>query len=140
MKVLLDTNILIYYITDHESLDKNVTEILMDYNNQLAVSAESIREMVVAYRHKGFKTSLWKTCEEMVESIDKVYNVRIIPIDKNVVHTYARLATNTNEGHNDPSDHIIIAHAMTLGLPLISSDRRFAFYRKQGLDLIFNKK
>lgn len=140
MKVLLDTNILIYYITDHESLDKNVTEILMDYNNQLAVSAESIREMVVAYRHKGFKTSLWKTCEEMVESIDKVYNVRIIPIDKNVVHTYARLTTNTNEGHNDPSDHIIIAHAMTLGLPLISSDRRFAFYRKQGLDLIFNKK
>lgn len=140
MKVLLDTNILIYYITDHESLDKNVTEILMDYNNQLAVSAESIREMVVAYRHKGFKTSLWKTCEEMVESIDKVYNVRIIPIDKNVVHTYARLTTNTNEGHNDPSDHVIISHAMTLGLPLISSDRRFAFYRKQGLDLIFNKK
>lgn len=140
MKVLLDTNILIYYITDHESLDKNVTEILMDYNNQLAVSAESIREMVVAYRHKGFKTSLWKTCEEMVESIDKVYNVRIIPIDKNVVHTYARLTTNTNEGHNDPSAHIIISHAMTLGVPLISSDRRFAFYRKQGLDLIFNKK
>jgi hypothetical protein len=29
---------------------------------------------------------------------------------------------------------------LTEHLPLISSDTRFPFYRKQGLDLIFNKK
>ena len=39
-----------------------------------------------------------------------------------------------------PSDHVIIAHAITEHLPLISSDTRFDFYRKQGLDMIFNKK
>ena len=31
-------------------------------------------------------------------------------------------------------------HAMTLGMPLISSDTRFDFYRRQGLDFIFNEK
>jgi PIN domain nuclease of toxin-antitoxin system len=35
-----------------------------------------------------------------------------------------------------PSDHIIISHAITERLPLISSDLKFPFYRKQGLDLI----
>lgn len=40
----------------------------------------------------------------------------------------------------DPSDHVIIAHAITEHLPLISSDTRFGFYRSQGLDLIFNQK
>jgi len=29
---------------------------------------------------------------------------------------------------------------MTERMPLISSDRRFEFYRGQGLDLIFNRK
>ena len=32
------------------------------------------------------------------------------------------------------------AHAMTLKVPLISSDHKFPFYMKQGLDLIYNKK
>ena len=44
------------------------------------------------------------------------------------------------QGHKDPSDHVIIAHAITEHLPLISSDTRFGFYRSQGLDLVFNQK
>lgn len=37
-------------------------------------------------------------------------------------------------------DHIIIAHAITEHIPLISDDSKFEFYKKQGLDLILNKK
>lgn len=137
---MLDTNALIYLMTETDRLDKNVTAILQDYGNQFCISAETIREMIVGYRNKSFTTKLWKDCQSMVTDIEKVYNVRILPIDKKVMKTYATLTLNTNEGHKDPSDHVIISHAMTLGVPLISSDRRFAFYRKQGLDLIFNKK
>ena len=36
--------------------------------------------------------------------------------------------------------HLIIAHAITEHLPLISSDGKFDFYCNQGLDFIFNKK
>jgi PIN domain nuclease of toxin-antitoxin system len=36
----------------------------------------------------------------------------------------------------DPSDHIIIAHAITERLTLLSSDEKFPFYRNQGLELI----
>ena len=54
--------------------------------------------------------------------------------------TYAKMQINEQQGHKDPSDHIIIAQAITEHLPLISSDTRFPFYRKQGLDLIVNEK
>ena len=54
--------------------------------------------------------------------------------------TYARLEINKAEDHKDPSDHIIIAHAITNRMPLISSDHKFKFYTKQGLDLVYNKK
>ena len=51
-----------------------------------------------------------------------------------------RTYANEAQGHKDPSDHVIIAHAITEHLPLISSDTRFGFYRSQGLDLVFNQK
>jgi PIN domain nuclease of toxin-antitoxin system len=43
-------------------------------------------------------------------------------------------------GHNDPTDRMIIAQAITEGLLLISSDRMFEHYRKQKLDFVFNRR
>jgi PIN domain nuclease of toxin-antitoxin system len=54
--------------------------------------------------------------------------------------TYARLTLNLAEDHRDPSDHVIIAHAITNRMPLVSSDRKFKFYEDQGLELVFNEK
>ena len=76
----------------------------------------------------------------MVTSIEKELYIKILPLKKEHMQTYARLEINEAQGHKDPSDHVIIAHAITEHLPLISSDTRFEFYRSQGLDLIFNKK
>lgn len=63
-----------------------------------------------------------------------------IAIEKEHMQTYAHMEINEAQGHKDPSDHVIIAHAITEHLPLISSDTRFGFYRSQGLDLVFNQK
>lgn len=55
------------------------------------------------------------------------------------MRTYARLQLNKAMDHKDPSDHVIISHAITERIPLISSDRKFDFYRNQGLDFIKNE-
>ena len=62
--------------------------------------------------------------------------VDILPITEHTVFTYSRLTINEAQNHFDPSDHIIISHAITERLTLLSSDKKFAFYRSQGLDLI----
>lgn len=140
MRYLLDTHILIYFAADHSKLDKDVTAILEDADNVLCVSAETIRELIVAYKNKGFTTKHWKTCEALIDSIENMYGITILPLDKHVMQKYSELTLNTAQGHKDPSDHVIISHAMALGIPLISSDTRFPFYTKQGLELIINKK
>lgn len=140
MRYLLDTHILFYFVADHSKLDRDVTAILEDADNSLCVSAETIRELIVAYKNKGFTTKRWKTCEELIDSIENVYGISILPLDKYIMQTYSELTLNEAQGHKDPSDHVIISHAITLGLPLISSDTRFDFYCKQGLQLVFNKK
>lgn len=140
MRYLLDTNIFLYLSTDPDLLDADVMEIVYGYDNLLCLSAESLRELVVGYNNRSFSTKRWKTCEELIKSVTGVYGITILPLDEKVMQTYSRLQRNDAQGHKDPSDHVIISQAITLGIPLISSDTRFPFYRKQGLQLIFNEK
>lgn len=140
MRYLIDTNIFVYLATDTDCLSRDVAAIIQEPDALLYMSAESVRELIVAFRNKGLCSNRWKTAEEMVAAIEKEYYIRILPLKKEHMLTYARLGFNEAQGHKDPSDHVIIAHAMTEHLPLISSDTRFGFYAAQGLDLIFNRR
>ena len=139
-RYLLDTNIFIYLSTDHDKLDPNVFAILSEPDTLMYISAESVRELIVAYNNKGWGNKKWKSAEDMVRSIEETHFVEIQPISKDVMKTYSRLNVNKVMNHKDPSDHVIISHAMTLGMPLISSDTRFPYYTRQGLQLVFNEK
>ena len=140
MRYLLDTNIFIYLSTDRENLSLDVISMLSESDALLYISAESVRELIIAYNNKGLGNKQWKTAEDMVRSIEETYFVEILPIAKDVMQTYSLLSVNKTMNHKDPSDHVIISHAMTLGIPLISSDTRFPYYTRQGLNLIFNEK
>lgn len=140
MRYLIDTNIFVYLSTDTDYLSKDVASIIQEPETVLYISAESIRELIVGYRNKGLCSKRWTSVEELVDSIENEFFIKILPLKKEHMRTYARLDINEAQGHKDPSDHVIIAHAITEHLPLISSDTRFDFYCKQGLDLIFNKK
>ncbi len=140
MRYLIDTNIFIFISTDIDYLDRNVTAIVQDVSNSLCISVESVRELIVWYRNKSIARKQWKTCADLVNSIESEFNIKILPLKKEHMETYSKLTINEMEGHKDPSDHVIISHALTERLPLISSDRRFPFYVKQGLDLIFNER
>lgn len=48
MRYLLDTNIFIYLSTDHDKLDPNVYSILSEPETLMYISAESVRELIVA--------------------------------------------------------------------------------------------
>lgn len=140
MRYLIDTNIFVYLATDVDSLSRDVLSLLEEPDTLLYISVESVRELIVGYRNKGLCSKRWNSIEEMVTAIEKEYYIKILPLKREYMSIYAHMEINEAQGHKDPSDHVIIAHALTEHLPLISSDTRFEFYRKQGLDLIFNKK
>ena len=140
MRILIDTQIFIFLVQDFSSLSREVVSLLSDYANTLHMSAESVKELIVAYNNKGLLTKKWKSAEEMVSAIEDEYYIKILPVSKEHMITYSRLSINNIDNHRDPSDHVIISHAITNKLPLISSDRRFPYYTEQGLDLIFNER
>lgn len=140
MRYLIDTNIIVYIISDPDSLDYDVKAIISDPDNTLYTSSESAKELVIAYRNKGLLTKRWGKAEDMLNSIEDEYGIYIRPINREHIRTYARLRLNIRQDHRDPSDHVIISHAITEHMPLISSDTRFGYYRAQGLDFIYNKR
>lgn len=136
MRTLIDTCVIIDWMMQDEALDDGVWDIFDDPENRIFISAETVRELVVSFNTKKLLAKYWKTAREMLDTIENEYGVEVLPITRNVVATYTSLQLNEAMSHYDPSDHIIISHALTEHLTLISSDTKFPFYRTQGLSLI----
>jgi PIN domain nuclease of toxin-antitoxin system len=138
MRVLLDTHIFIWYAKEQDKLSKDVLSILSDYENEVYVSSETLRELVVLWNKKEHIRKWWKTALDLVRSVEDVYGFRVLYLHKEHYEAYSKLQLNVAQEHYDPSDHLIVSHAITNHLTLISADGKFPFYRNQGLDLIEN--
>lgn len=138
MRLLLDTCIIAFMALEPDRLSQDVLSLIEDYDNRLCVSMESVKELIVAYRRKGIGRKIWKCEEDIINMIKEDLCIQILPIREEHIRTYAHLTINEAQGHSDPSDHIIIAHAITEHIPLVSSDHKFDFYINQGLDYICN--
>ena len=140
MRVLIDSCIFIHLATDRDLLSSDVLAILEDYDNTVCISAETVRELIIQFNKGKLVSKFWKTAHEMIDSIKNDYYIDILPLSEEHMTTYSDLRINYSQEHNDPSDHVIISHAITERLPLVSEDGKFEFYKKQGLDLILNAK
>lgn len=138
MRLLLDTNIYVYMVSDRKSLTKDVCTYLEDPENLKYLSIVSLQELITAFRTKKLLSNLWKTEAEMVSFVLNDPSVEIDNTDVNVIRTLAALQVNEVQDHKDPFDHIIIAQAISHKMTLVSSDTKFPFYRKQGLRLVEN--
>ena len=136
MRLMLETCVIIDLLTDAANMEPGVRDLLSDRSNQFFASAESMRELVVHFNNKKLLSRYWKTSEEVLKTVEDELNIEFLPVRPDVGYAYSRLRLNFGQDHRDPSDHMIIAHAITERLPLLSSDEKFPFYRAQGLDLI----
>ena len=138
MRYLIDTHIFIWYAKEPENLSRNVIAIIEDYENEIYVSSESLREFVLLWNSKPHIRRWWKSPIDMIRSIEEDCQFKILYLHQELYEQYARLQINVEQEHYDPSDHLIISHALCNRIPLISDDNKFPFYRNQGLELIEN--
>lgn len=135
-RLMLDTCVVVEMLRDVYGMDKDVEAILDDPDYVLCISFETIRELVVLFNNNKLRSKLWKSSKEIINHVVNVLEIEVLPLRLDVGDTYSQLQLNTEMNHYDPCDHIIISHAITEHIPLLSSDRKFPFYRSQGLELI----
>lgn len=135
-QLMLDTCVVIDMLLEFDDMDRSVVALLEDPECELCASFETMRELVVHFNNKKLLSRHWKTAEDVIRTVEDDLAIEFRPLRPQVGYTYSRLQLNEEQDHHDPSDHVIVSHAITEHITLLSSDTRFWYYRNQGLDLI----
>jgi PIN domain nuclease of toxin-antitoxin system len=118
MSLLLDTHILLWWLSDDPMLPAAAREAIASPENEVIVSAASAWE--IAIKKAVGRLDAPDGLIEAVEAND----FETLPIT--LAHAIA--AGTLPPHHSDPFDRMLIAQARTDGLTLISIDKRFPQY------------
>jgi PIN domain nuclease of toxin-antitoxin system len=135
---MIDSNILLFYLTDIDLLTKEVQDILEDHGNLIYVPSRCVEELIHLQQSGRITVKSWKCAEDIIRSITDDLGFGIKHTGNEHLFTLSRLPLLP--GHRDPTDRIAIAQAITEKMPIISSDREFQRYRRYGLELVFNRR
>ena len=124
MRYLLDTNVLIDYITD-DYVSADIRELSTDYENIIYVSSESVKEFIHLVQAGKIILKKEYRALDVFDLIENTFFFEVKYVTKEHLRTFAQL--DTVEGHNDPSDRLIIAQALTEKMPLIQRFREKIF-------------
>jgi len=139
MRYYLDTNILIFILSGKkDDISVDVQHIVKDYANMLFASSVAVSELIFLYKNEKLDFLKFKNEEELLESLVERGGVEIIYFNKHHFNVYASL--QIAQDHKDMNDHAIISQAIADKMALISSDRKFDCYKKQGLNFVYNRR
>ena len=122
MRLLLDTQSLIWYVDQDHLLSRPAHAAITDPQNDLMLSAASIWEIAIKVGIKKLTLSLpyhaWIT-----KAIGDL-GLAIVPITIDYANAQASLPPH----HGDPFDRLIIAQALVDSNPIVSNDVHFDPY------------
>jgi len=129
MKILLDTQIFLWYITNDKRLTKKRLEQIAAPANEIFISAASIWECCIKQniRKLNFPDEAAKYLKEQRQR----HQFQALSIDENCLKHLSLLP----DIHNDPFDRILISQAMELHLQLMTDD--FLIKKYSSLNLKF---
>ncbi len=113
MKLLLDTNILIWAVANSDSLPAFARKALSDPRSELYVSVASAWEIAI----KANLGKLVFPVDRLPALLDETGCI-VLPIDLE----HAIKAASLPMHHSDPFDRLLIAQAQLEGLTLVTSD------------------
>ena len=121
--IVLDTHALLWWALDPDKLSPRAAETVsaMERDGGFA-SAISIWELGIKVKRQ--KLGLPLTIDELARRIERGGVVELLPVDTGTWLRSLSLAWN----HTDPADRVIVATALTKGLPLLTKDERIRAY------------
>lgn len=125
--IVLDTNALIWWISDSGKLSRKVRIIIEEAESKGAVYISSISVLEIYTLVKKGKLRLTTLTDNWLEKVESLPYVHFVPIDNKIAVLSVELP---DFSHKDPADRIIISTALTLGAILITSDKRIRKYKK----------
>lgn len=127
MKLLLDTQALLWFVLGDASLSATARQLIEDAANSKHVSPASYWELAI--KISIGKYVLHEPFETFIDRAIRQNGFQILPIEPR--HTAALI--NLPFHHRDPFDRLIVAQAIVENLILVSADPAFDAYSIQRL-------
>ena len=125
MRLLLDTQIIVWALENNPQLKPRIRLLLEDGSNELLVSHYSLMELAIKLKLgklPGFNISL-------SDFIEQLHTDGFTILPSSVTHIAAYDLIPFFEDHRDPFDRFLLATALTEQVPLVSADEKFPRYR-----------
>lgn len=133
MKYLLDTHVFLWMLLHTDKLSKKVYNVLEDSGKEIYLSAISLWE--IAIKHQLRKLDLGGVDIRLLPNVAAQSDVKIITPEPYDFITYSELPLKKE--HRDPFDRLLIHTAIRNNLVLISKDKKFEQYKKDGLQMMW---
>ena len=125
MRLLLDTHIFLWSLSDVDRLTTRVRQAIEDSTNSVFVSSASTWEIAIKWRAGRLELPL--PPDDMLPTGIARSHFEVLPIS--VAHTLA--AANLPMHHSDPFDRMLIAQAMIENATLVTVDQKIMHYTVQ---------
>lgn len=132
MRLLLDTHVFIWALTDPKKLSSAARAVITDAETDLHVSSVSFWEIAIKIR-SGRLAPIGHEPSNLVEA---AASMGFIPIELTPVEA-ATQGTLMEDTHFDPFDRMLIWQAISRKLTLVSGDREFERFKTDGLKLLW---
>ncbi|GAB4054893.1 type II toxin-antitoxin system VapC family toxin [Spirosoma litoris] len=130
MKVLIDTQILIWFQNDSPKLNYDIQDLIRDEANEIWVSPASFFE--IAIKHKTGKLPEVASSVQEFMAQARIDNFFVFGLDDRHIAAYNeipfRKAPLDKDEHKDPFDRMILATALAENIPIVSADSKFVLY------------
>ena len=122
MKLLLDTHVFVWAMTDTKKIGHSVQRLLLNPRNEIHVSAVSIME--IAIKRGGGRRHTPNISSERALVLGREAGYRFL----NATPEHCAAVESLPEIHGDPYDRLIVAQALAEGMRLVTRDEILAKY------------
>lgn len=135
MKILLDTHVIIWALTNDERLSDVAGSLILDRNNIIYFSMASIWEIAIKSQKTPKKIPY---AEEDVMKYCNEAGFEPVNITGNHIATIKKLhvAEGRQPTNNDPFDRMLLAQAKAEGMKLLTHDKNFDNYYESSILMI----
>jgi PIN domain nuclease of toxin-antitoxin system len=123
--ILLDTHVLIFWLSNPEKLSRKASEIIEKAVNSKEVYISSISVWEIAMLVSKGRLELAMEVKDWIATVESLSFLHFVPVNNNISIKSVQLKDFI---HKDPVDRIIIATSIALNVPLITKDDKILKY------------
>lgn len=126
MNCLLDSHVLIWWLSGHKALSKEAKLAIADSKNSLFISAASLWELRIKQIKKDWEGAV------NIQAQLKKWQINVLPIDAQC----ALEAPKLRLPHGDPFDRMILYQSILYNLMLLTADKVFLKQKEYKIAII----